>query len=120
MLERRKLERFSLQTPAKLRVEREGSRSDVVSLVTRDISSSGVYITTGQPLPMGVRVKLELLISMDMIKRIIGEGGKARVKVDGQVVRADDRGMAIQFGSRFKIQPVGGPSFVWGILALIT
>ncbi len=117
MLERRKLERFNLQTPARLRVEGEGIRSEVLSLVTRDISSSGVFITTDQPLPQGAPVKLELLISLDMIRRILGESGKARVKVDGHVIRAEDRGMAIEFRGRFKIQPVHGPSFLWSILA---
>jgi hypothetical protein len=118
-VERRKLERFDLQAPAKLRVEREGTRSDFVSLVTRDISSSGVYVATDQPLEIGARVKLELLISLDMISRMIGEGGKAKVKVDGQVVRADGKGVAIQFVNKFKMQPLGGPSSLWGILALI-
>ncbi len=108
MEERRRLERFDLQASAKLLVEGDGGRPDTLSYITKDISSSGAYIETNQPLELGVPVKLELLLSLDTLQRILGEGGKARVKVKGTVIRSDDRGMAIHFDSRFKIQAVSG------------
>jgi hypothetical protein len=100
--ERRRLERFDLQASAKIIFECEGGTQESLSLMTRDVSSSGAYILTPRPLPEGMPVRLELLLSLDVLMKILGEGGQAKVKVKGKVIRADDCGMAIVFDNKFK------------------
>lgn len=103
MEERRTLQRFDLQAPTRVEVELEGGKRDVLSLATRDISSAGAFIATNQPLTAGMHVRLEMLLSLDMLKRFVGEGGKAKVRVKGKVIRSDSNGMAILFDSKYKI-----------------
>jgi hypothetical protein len=103
MSERRRLQRFDLQTPTKIIFEKERGKHEVVSLVTKDVSSSGAFIVTQEPLATGMSVKLELHLSLEALQRMLGEEGKAKVQVRGTVIRTDDSGMAIQFDSRFKI-----------------
>jgi hypothetical protein len=109
--ERRRLERFDLQAPARIEIQLEPGRRDVVTLTTRDISSMGAFVRTAEPLEEGSAVKLELLLSMDLLRRFIGEKGKAKIRVRGTVVRTDSEGMAIEFDSRYKISATGGASF---------
>ncbi len=108
--ERRRLERFDLQAPARIEIQVEPGRKDVVTLTTRDISSMGAFVRTAEPLEEGRSVKLELLLSMDLLRRFVGEKGKAKIRVRGTVVRADREGMAIAFDSRYKISATGGAS----------
>jgi hypothetical protein len=109
--ERRKLVRFDLQAPARIEVSKEAGHKDVLSLMTRDISSMGAYVQTAQPLAEGQTVKLELLLSLDMLKRLSGEKGNARIKVRGKVIRSDAGGMAIAFDTRFKIMSTSETGF---------
>lgn len=103
MKERRRLERFDLHAPARIEVLGETGAKDVLSLTTKDISSAGAYVSTDTPLPEGAPVKLELLLSVEMITRILGANEKAKVRVKGKVIRVEDDGMAIQFDSKYKI-----------------
>ena len=105
--ERRRLERFDLEAPTKIEVQIGAGRRDVLSLMTRDISSRGAYVNTRQPLEEGVSVKLELLLSVEMLQRFVGARGKARVRVKGKVVRVDENGMAIQFDRKYVISASG-------------
>jgi hypothetical protein len=109
--ERRRLERFELQTPTRIEVQIEAGHKDFFSLITRDISSRGAYVNTAQPLPEGLLVKLELLLSPEMLRKMVGEMGKAKIRVRGRVIRSDSEGMAIEFESRYKILAFSGASF---------
>ena len=108
--DRRRLERFDLQAPTKIEVLLEAGRKDVLSLLTRDISSMGAYVKTSQPLPEGMHVKLELLLSLEILKRMMGQKGDAKIKVRGQVLRSDREGMAIVFDTKYKILGIDGES----------
>ena len=101
--ERRTLERFDLHAPTRIEVELAGGRRGIFSLTTKNISSAGTYIATDQPLPEGLPVILELLLSLEMLQRLVGERGRARVRVKGKVIRSDRDGMAIMFESKYKI-----------------
>jgi hypothetical protein len=101
--ERRRLERFDLKTPTKLTFEKEKGKREIVSLVTRDISSQGAFLVTQEPLDKGMAVKLELHLSLETLQRMLNGGGTAKVQVRGTVIRKDDGGMAVQFDNRFKI-----------------
>lgn len=108
--ERRRLERFDLQAPTKIEVQLDTGHKDVLSLMTRDISSMGAYVQTGRPLPEGVPVKLELLLSLELLRKFLGQKGRARIRVRGRVIRSDQEGMAIQFDTKYKILAASGTS----------
>ena len=101
MDERRKIERFDLRAPAKLEVESKRPDRNVLRLTTRDISSNGAFLYTNQPLPLGSPVRLEFLLSIDFLHRVVGEGRTTRVKVRGNVVRLDEDGIAVAFDSKY-------------------
>ncbi len=46
---------------------------------------------------------MELLIALDKLPRLVGELGRAKIKVKGTVIRVDADGIAIRFESKYKI-----------------
>jgi hypothetical protein len=101
--DRRRLERFNLGLPSQLSVD-SGPNQQVLDLLTRDISSDGAYFHTELPLPIGTEVKIDLIISLDELKKL--ESRKALIKVSGEVVRSEKNGMAICFDKDYKITPI--------------
>jgi hypothetical protein len=108
MEERRRLERFDLQAPTRIEVELDGGKKSILSLATKDISSDGAFIATDRPLPEGQTVKLELLLSLDILQKFVGEKGRAKIRVKGKVIRSVFNGMAILFDSKYKILTSSG------------
>ena len=103
MEERRKLERFEIVSPARVRVSAGGDDKHEYNLTTRDVSSGGAFLLSSQHLPEGMTVRLEFLLSLDTLTPLVGDGKKARVRVKGEVVRSDRAGIAIRFDSSCKI-----------------
>jgi hypothetical protein len=103
MQEKRKLERFSLQAPTIVEAQRESGSNVVLNLVTRDISSAGAFVPTADPLEEGEFVRMEMFLSLDTLRSILGSTSRVIVHVRGRVVRSDDLGMAIAFEGRHRI-----------------
>ena len=103
MEERRKLERFELNAPARVLLGSGRSKKDEYNLTTRDVSSDGAFLYSSQPLPEGAKVKMELMISLDTLQKLVRGKGRARIKVKGKVIRSDEKGIAIRFESSYKI-----------------
>lgn len=101
--DKRRLERFNLGLPSQISVG-TGPDQQNIDLFTRDISSGGAYFHTEAPLPVGTVVKIDLVISLDELKKI--ESRKALIKVSGEVVRSENKGMAICFEKDYKIIPI--------------
>jgi len=101
--DKRRLERFNLELPSQVSVV-TGLDQQIIDLLTRDISSDGAYFHTEVPLPVGTAVKIDLIISLDELKKI--ESRKALIKVSGEVVRSENKGMAICFNNYYKIIPI--------------
>jgi hypothetical protein len=101
---KRRLERFNLQLPASIEVVSDDGDHDtkVLNLLTRNACSGGVYFHTDQPLPEGTQVKIDLVLSIDTLKKI--EGKQAFIKVNGAVIRTDSTGMAICFDENYSIK----------------
>lgn len=108
MDERRKLERFELNTPARILMDLGEGKKEELDLTTKDVSSGGAFIYSDQPLPEGVTVKIEFLISLAMLQKLAGEKGKAKVKVKGKIIRVDENGAAIRFDNKYKITSLDG------------
>jgi len=106
MEERRRLERFELNAPARVIVQTEGGTKEELDLMTKDVSSGGAFLFSAQPLAEGVNVKMELLISLDMLQKLAGEKKAAKIKVKGMVIRVDAEGIAIRFDSTYKITAI--------------
>ena len=103
MGERRKLERFGLNAPAQIQLESGSKKQDTIRLTTRDISSGGAFLYSSQPIPEGANVKMEFMISLDTLRKLAGEEGRAKVRVKGKVIRSDSNGIAVRFESSYKI-----------------
>ena len=103
-LGKRALERFDLAIPTCLStVDKEGEEV-TLELLTSNICSGGVYFKTENTLPVGTRVKMDLVLlkkqSMEPQER------NAHVKVAGEVIRRDAEGMAVCLHNRFKISSI--------------
>jgi len=100
----RSLERFDFKLPARLEVVREDGdqQKEVLNLLTSNICSGGAYFHTEQPLTEGTPVKLDIVLSIEELKKLSGK--HALVKVSGKVIRTDSTGMAICFNSDYQIE----------------
>jgi hypothetical protein len=115
MAERRRLERFELTAPALLSLASDGRAPRQLNLTTRDVSSSGAYLyCTSQPPVEGHRVRMELMISLETLSKFVGTGGRARIRVNGTVVRVDKGGIAVRFESKYKITALGSCVLIVG------
>jgi hypothetical protein len=104
MREKRKVERFDLQIETMLIVQNETIMDKQPMLLSRDISCAGVFLDTNNPLPIGTRVDLNLLLSQHEF------GSKKKderinIITSGKVVRTNDHGMAVEFDELYKIKP---------------
>jgi PilZ domain len=106
VIEKRKVERFDLQLEAFVSSPGEASRSDGGSLVTRDISMSGVFLMTNEPLPVGSKVSVDMILTLGGKK--IQDSQKAWIKASGKVLRTDKEGMAVGFDDKSRILPLVG------------
>ncbi len=103
MEERRKLERFELQTQARVLLETGSDEKGEYELLTRDLSSSGAFLFSSTHIPEGAKIRMEFSFTLDVLRKMVGDRGRARVRVRGRVIRADQSGIAVRFESRYKI-----------------
>lgn len=98
-VERRKMERFSLELPALLSIVDESGNPKTLEAMTNNICAGGVYCLMDKPLSVGTDVKMDLTISLKKVNK------KTRINVSGSVIRTEDQGMAVCFGKRYRIEP---------------
>lgn len=104
MKERRKLERYKLQVPAKIELIGAAGKKEKLQLQTRDISANGAFFTSEKPVSEGVHVSLELVLSMEKLQQLIGKKSKIELKINGTVIRSDPEGIAVSFDKKYKIR----------------
>jgi len=107
MKEQRKLERFDLNIPAKLELVTSDQGETLLNLLTTNICSGGAYFHTTQPLPQGTKVRIDLVLPLDKLKKLKHECRQAYLKVTGTVLRSESEGMAICFDEDYQIRPGG-------------
>ena len=103
MIEKRQVERFDLKLEAYVVRSDDASEAQPHRLTTRDVSMNGAYLLTKQPLPLGTKVKVDVILSMEGPKR--QKIRKALIKACGEVLRTDDEGMAVGFDENSKFMP---------------
>ena len=100
MGDRRRLQRYDLTIPAVIIDIKDVPECPELRLLTRDISASGAFFATPQPLDQGTVLGLEL--------RLHGwDRCRGRVQLQGTVVRSTPTGMAVSFDDDYRFLAVG-------------
>ena len=100
MGDRRRIQRYDLALPAVITNMPEVPECPKVMLMTRDISASGAFFDTRQPLSRGTILGLELRLPAGNYP-----GGK--VQLHGTVVRSTPTGMAVSFDDDYRFLAAG-------------
>ena len=91
-VEKRKMDRFVLELPARISVINESEKPWVFEAVSRNICAGGVFLQTDQPLTVGSVVEMNLILPLDNLPDM--EDRRSRIEVAGTVVRSESEGMA--------------------------
>ena len=102
--ENRAMERFSLQLLARVSLLGEEQDQEAIELLTRNVSAGGAFFETDHPLPVGTKLKIELILPLKKIKKV--KGDKALLKIIGSIVRTESKGMAMSFDKDYQIVPL--------------
>jgi len=102
-LEKRKMERFSLELATYLSIVNNGEKRKSLKFTTSNICSGGAFFKTEKPLSIGTDVKLNIILPLDKFKNL--KSKRSSIYVSGSVIRTDQQGMAICFDKRYKITP---------------
>ena len=102
-MEKRGAERFEMRVPATLHLG--GNPGEVLDLETTNVSSKGAFLLTDRTVPRGVGVRVELRLPLSEALRMVGSGRNVKITVGGRVVRKQEDGIAVQFGSDYRIEP---------------
>ncbi|SMC51074.1 PilZ domain-containing protein [Desulfocicer vacuolatum DSM 3385] len=95
MENKRAVERFDLEIPVQLKfVEGESHSQGIMSLRSKDISSTGALLESNSGLEVGMVMELNLDIPLGYLGP---PGSRARVSVRGKVVRSTEKGAAFSF-----------------------
>jgi hypothetical protein len=103
VVEKRDVERFDLNLEAYVLVDGASPDAQAQSLMTRDVSMNGAYLLTPTPLPLGTKVNVDVILSLEGLTP--RETRKALIKASGAVLRTDSKGMAIRFDENSKFLP---------------
>jgi len=101
--EKRRMERFTIELPAKVSVLDKKRDNKTIDFLTSNICAGGVFFQTDQPLPVGTEAKINLILPLDTLKKL--KGRKACIRLSGTVIRSERGGMAIRFEEDFEISP---------------
>ena len=101
-MDKRAVDRYELGVPVRI-TGIEGEQHEILNTRAKNISSKGAYIALETPLPEGKHVRIEMLLPISSLLKIIGEQKKVMIRVDGTVVRSEAEGMAIHFEKEYEI-----------------
>ena len=104
LMEKRKLQRFDLKIPSKIESLSQSPKTDIVELLTSNVSSGGAYFKTNQPLAVGTEIKVDLFLPLNKFKQIKSICEKVQINLSGIVLYSDPHGMGVCFDEKYKIQ----------------
>ena len=110
MKERRKLERYKLRVPATIEVADASGQRDTLRLETKDISADGAFIESLEQIDEGMHLKLEIVLSVDRLRELIGAEKKVGLRLEGTVIRKDPSGIAVLFDKKYQIKALNNHS----------
>ena len=103
-MEKRKLERFSLELEAWICVADEKQKQKTIEGMTINICSGGAFFKMVNPLSVGTAVDIKMLLAFNNLNTIGSKG--PYINVPGLVIRTEENGMAVIFDERCKISPL--------------
>jgi hypothetical protein len=104
MIEKREDERFDLSLGATLMVipKSAAKKKKMHHLMTKNICMGGAFFPTSKCLPLGTKVKIQIVLPLHMLKTV--KEKKALLQVEkGVVIRHESDGMAVAFEKGFEI-----------------
>lgn len=102
MEEKRKVERFALQIETMLHVPDDSATDTSQRLISRDISSDGVFLITNNPLPIGTRVDLDLLLRLNELNSNFKDK-LINISTSGEIIRIEEGGFVVRFDKHHKV-----------------
>jgi len=106
MKERIQFERFDLELPARVEIESPGRKNGLISLKTTNISADGAFFQTARPLSKGTKVNVNLILAIERLTKLTGS--QCHIKVNGTVVRFEERDMAVRFQRDYSMMAAKG------------
>ena len=103
MDEKRKYERFDLGLSGKI-IALDSEHAEVLDIVTNNVSAGGAFFHAAKPIAVGAQVKFIVTVASEKLKELTGAQGLMRVA--GTVVRSNEEGTAICFGSEYELVPI--------------
>lgn len=105
-MDRRRQERYKLDLPVTI-CSLEGRRQSSRKAMSRDISSTGVFVKIApNKFRQQQKVHLELTLRLAKGKELFGNSGIFKLVVDGSVIRSIDSGIVVEFEKEYSISPV--------------
>ncbi len=105
MEESRVAERYAVEAPVTITMDL-GDREKTVLGRTVNISSAGALIEArNHGMEPGLRVRLEVLLSIRVLREVFGFSDRARVRVGGYVVRIARGSLAVRFDKSYALEP---------------
>ncbi len=102
IVEKRKLERFDLNIPAKIQVVSGGEKEEM-KLTTRNICSGGAFFRTTQPLPVGTEITIDLVLPLGKFQKLKDIKKQVSINLTGKVLHAETTGMGVCFDEEYQI-----------------
>ncbi len=101
MEEKREYKRFKLNLEANIIYCDHNGHQKEMSLLTRDISCKGVFLSTCKPLELKTPVKMQIVFQ---VKEPSNGGKNSLIQCQGHVVRVQEsQGMAVIFDKQCKL-----------------
>ena len=106
MEEKRKYERFDLEIPIKIKLNKPEADEGEFIFTTNNICAGGAFFNTEDQIPEGTKVHLDFIISFEKLKELLNS--QCRIIVSGEVIRKDSTGVAVRFEEDYEIIPLRG------------
>lgn len=93
-----------MQVPAKIVQKSKNGGAHDVSALTKDLSAGGAYFyTRNDDFEIGEIVELEVTLTIEKLRLLLGMDEEVILKADGLVTRKEEDGLAVHFKNKIKI-----------------
>jgi hypothetical protein len=104
MLEKRCHERFNIQINSHIAFHGENGSTQTKEVTTSNISSSGAFFMTSDPLPLGTQLHIEFILPITRLRK--PGNNDSSITCVGTVVRQEPEGVAVSFDKGCSISPL--------------
>jgi len=101
--DKRTLERYNLEAPAKIIPVDFGNKVDKYRFVTTNICAGGAYFQNSRPLPEGAAVEVEVVLPLNKLRILKHPTEEIHLKINGKVIRSESDGIAVSFNKGYQI-----------------